>query len=79
MNRIVKRHYPVDKLPEDLRAGLASGGLVSVTVEEEAGEKKFDFDRFKSEVDRIRGTFDHRVTGEAAAQRVRSLRDEWDD
>ncbi len=33
MNRIVKSGYPVEKLPEDLRAGLPAGVKVQVTVE----------------------------------------------
>ncbi len=32
MNRIVKEHYPVEKLPEDLREGFAQGALVRVTL-----------------------------------------------
>ncbi len=34
MNKIVRHHYPADKLPEDLRAALDSGTReVTVTVE----------------------------------------------
>lgn len=33
MNRIVKTGYPVENLPEDLRAGLPAGTRVQVTVE----------------------------------------------
>lgn len=35
MNRIVKRHYPVSKLPPELREGIEASGLATVTVEEE--------------------------------------------
>ncbi|MGL4437992.1 MAG: hypothetical protein ACRCUE_01855 [Bosea sp. (in: a-proteobacteria)] len=35
MNRIVKEHYPVEKLPEDLRVGLNPRTRVTVTVIEE--------------------------------------------
>lgn len=31
--KIVVEHYPVDKLPEELRRGLASGDMVRVTME----------------------------------------------
>jgi hypothetical protein len=34
--KIVTEHYPAEKLPEELRAGLESGQLVRVTVEPEA-------------------------------------------
>jgi len=32
MNRIVKEHYPVSKLPPELREGLDSDQVVTVTV-----------------------------------------------
>lgn len=32
MNRIVKEHYPVEKLPEDLRVGLGGASHVRITV-----------------------------------------------
>jgi len=34
MNRIVKAHYPVSALPEDLRQGFDPAADVTVTVEE---------------------------------------------
>jgi len=33
MNRIVREHYPVEKLPEDLREGIPAGQQVTVVVE----------------------------------------------
>jgi hypothetical protein len=33
MNRIVREHYPVDRLPADLRAGLPAGEEVTVAIE----------------------------------------------
>ena len=36
MNKIVKEHYPIAKLPEDLRAGLDPGAEVTVIIEQEA-------------------------------------------
>jgi hypothetical protein len=35
MNRIVREHYPVEKLPEDLREGIPAGEQVKVIVEPE--------------------------------------------
>jgi hypothetical protein len=32
MNRIVKKHYPASKLPEDLRAGLPEGAQVEIAI-----------------------------------------------
>lgn len=41
--KIVTEHYPAEKLPEELRAGLETGQLVRVTVEpEEPGKAAFD-------------------------------------
>lgn len=36
MNRIVKEHYPVEKLPEDLRVGLDQSSKVTITLVPEA-------------------------------------------
>lgn len=33
MNKIVREHYPVDRLPEDLREGLEPGATVRVVLE----------------------------------------------
>jgi hypothetical protein len=35
MNKIVLEHYPVSKLPADLRQGLDVSGTVKVVIEEE--------------------------------------------
>jgi hypothetical protein len=35
MNKIVKEHYPVEKLPADLRAGLPKHGRVRIELEPE--------------------------------------------
>jgi hypothetical protein len=32
MNKIVREHYPVERLPDDLRAGMIPGGRVTVTI-----------------------------------------------
>ncbi len=37
MNKIVRRHYPVTALPEDLRAGLPKEGWVDITLVPESG------------------------------------------
>lgn len=36
MNRLVRDHYPVSKLPEDLRAGFEGQDEVRVTIDVEA-------------------------------------------
>jgi hypothetical protein len=34
MNKIVREHYPISRLPEDLREGLDPNGMAVVTVTE---------------------------------------------
>ena len=38
MNKIVRKHYPVERLPADLRSGLDKRGWVRVEIEPEAGQ-----------------------------------------
>jgi hypothetical protein len=72
MNKIVKEHYPISKLPEDLRAGLNPDAEVTVTVEQEEKPEK---------VMTLEEIFSARRTvfnsPEEVVQHVRSLRDEW--
>jgi hypothetical protein len=35
MNKIIKNHYPVERLPSDLQAGLPKGGRVRIELEPE--------------------------------------------
>lgn len=87
MNRIVRQHYPVEKLPEDLRGGLSAGQSVTITVEEEGGTSADTFDARVAEILRhpqpmtLREICDlvgHRnVSAEEAVSRIRALRDEW--
>lgn len=80
MNRIVKEHYPVEKLPEDLREGLAPGTTVSVTLElETPGALSADVDDLLKRTEKVRKNLPHLLTASEAVQRVRDLRDEWDD
>jgi hypothetical protein len=37
MNRVVKNHYPVERLPADLRAGLPEHCWVRIEIEPERG------------------------------------------
>ncbi len=37
IRKIVTEHFPVDKLPEELRRGIESGQMVGVVVEMEVG------------------------------------------
>jgi hypothetical protein len=78
MNRIVREHYPVEKLPEDLREGI-EGRYVSVTVETEVAKAESGTPRLSWP--EIRERLKERrlsTTTEEAVARIRALRDEWD-
>ena len=64
-------HYPVDKLPPDLRAGLEAGELVTITVVREppAPTLKSVMELFGKS---------GRAHEDPVAD-IRKLRDEWDD
>jgi len=36
MNKIIREHYPVDRLPDDLRSGLPDQGWVRTEIEPES-------------------------------------------
>lgn len=76
MNKIVREHYPVERLPEDLRRGI-EGQYVRVTVIPEDApsrpKKSLTYADIRARV-KPRGT-----TTEEAVRRIRELRDEWDD
>jgi hypothetical protein len=71
MNKIVLERYPVEKLPEDLRARL--GGLHSVTLTLEE-EKPVPFTR--QDLLALKG----KPAGSSVNtfEGIRALRDEWD-
>ena len=77
MNRIVRDHYPAEKLPEDLRAGLPIGAQVQVTILVEPSQKSTE--DVLAMIDAYRATRQETVrTVEDAVAEIRALRDEWD-
>lgn len=73
MNKIVRHHYPVSKLPEDLREGLSSDAEVTVVLEEEAvDERPMTLEQMFA---LSRQTF---ASGKEVDDYVRAMRDEWD-
>ena len=89
MNKIVREHYPVENLPEDLQHHFAKDALVTVRVELEepdvqfapaqqskpmSGRETANFIRSLHEGRTDKG----RSLDEIVAE-VRELRDEWDD
>lgn len=90
MNKIVREHYPVEKLPEDLRALVPGAAEVTIEVTVEDGEDDDDADivapltaeeavAMMREMQRHVAARGESVTEKEAVRRVRELRDEWDD
>lgn len=69
--KIVAEHFPVEKLPEELRAGLADARHVTVTVEVEEPPQQRSLLSFWGAG---KGVYD---SPEAAVDAIRKLRDEW--
>ena len=74
MNRIVKTHYPISALPEDLRQGLDPAADVTVIVEEtERPDKIMSIEElFAARRPPFRSADD-------IIQDIRKQRDAWDD
>ena len=75
MNKIVREHYPVKALPEDLREGLDPKGNVRVVIEENippvAQQKKL--------LELLENARQSAPLDDDPVGRIRKLRDEWDD
>ena len=73
MNRIVRAHFPVEKLPQELREGLEPNARVTITIEAEAPPEH---------VMTLEEMFAFRCGAfssiEEAVQHIPGLRDEWD-
>jgi len=90
MNKIVREHYPVANLPEDLREGLDVDAKVRVVVEVDVpsvqaepdfssdNEKPLTIEETQQLIARIRAQDRPSVSAEEAVARIRELRDEWD-
>ena len=80
MGILTVKHYRASKLPADLRAGLSDDALVSVTVEEERVRRApASPESLKAQIDRITKKAGPSVSSKDAVERIRKLRDEWDD
>lgn len=78
MNRIVREHYPVERLPIDLREIAGTAKTVTVTIETEAtASDQKDAAEVLADMKRARDRLS--VTPESdPVGRIRQLRDEWD-
>lgn len=89
MNRIVRKHYPVSKLPEDLREGFTDGAEVMVTIEVTGMQALSELpqgrrtpksaDELRQSIRRYKTSPEFREATDDPVERIRSLRDEWDD
>ena len=85
MNKIVREHYPVEKLPEDLRALVpdASEVMLEITVPDAPSGRVPQGMTGTETAAMIRELHRGRVgparTMEDIVKEVRELRDEWDD
>jgi hypothetical protein len=80
MNKIVLEHYPVERLPEDIRKAVGLSGSVTLTIEKE-GPTPIDRDALVAELRAQKLTMKpgEGTTLEEATTQIRELRDEWED
>ncbi|MCB1384704.1 MAG: hypothetical protein KDJ80_02090 [Nitratireductor sp.] len=74
MNRIVKKHYPASKLPEELREGIPVDGLVEIQVTAESAPATSQRELIGS-CSGAGPVGDNEI--DEAVERIRALRDEW--
>lgn len=78
MNKIVREHYPVEKLPDDLRAELGLVQTVTVVIEPDTASRQTD-PSVRRAIEELKA---HQARLPAApsdsVERVSKLRDEWD-
>lgn len=93
MNKIVREHYPVSKLPKDLQQEFEGAKTVQIVAElPESTTDERDFWSIPNNelkprtLEQVIADFKHirslglpHVTPEEAVARIRELRDEWDD
>ncbi|WP_333825132.1 hypothetical protein [Pinisolibacter sp.] len=74
---MIREHYPIERLPEDLRRDLPSRGRVSVEIVVEAptGEVRAEQGHFGRFRDRRHPDF---RSAEAIDAHISALRDEWE-
>lgn len=80
MNKIVREHYPVERLPDDISKHFPRGASVTLQVSEEAAPAPRSIAEMvrmmRESQDRNRGSGN---TPESVAAEIRELRDEWGD
>jgi hypothetical protein len=80
VNRIVKEHYPVAELPEDLRREIGNETEVRLTIEPRTPRPTKSLTEILAQAAALRRSGAMRpVSIDEAVARIRTLRDEWDD
>lgn len=85
MNKIIREHYPVEKLPEDLRANLPAGANVTVEITQEDAQRDVrPLAKTAEEAAALIRQLQSHKSGQGRTEQeivaeIRALRDEWDD
>ncbi len=78
MNKIDRTHYPVEKLPEDLRFGFSGSETVTIIVKDDDPTDS-DSDRDAIVEAMLKARDIRPELSDDPVKRIRALRDEWDD
>jgi len=78
VNKIVRTHYPVEKLPEDLRFGFSGSETVTIIVKDDDPTDS-DSDRDAIVEAMLKARDIRPELSDDPVKRIRALRDEWDD
>lgn len=76
MNKIVREHYPVSRLPDDLKAQLGSMKYVRLVIEDIDERPAPSRETLLQLIEGVRRA---EPIGDDPVERIRKLRDEWDD
>jgi len=81
MNRIVRDHYPAERLPDDLQKLIDPTRPIRIVIEQEDDHRaRKSPDELMAMIESYRATKDNSgKTVEEAVAEIRALRDEWDD
>jgi hypothetical protein len=86
MNKIVREHYPVSQLPEDLRAQFPGVETVRLVIEEGAAQQsdngplgRGEGEDFWVTLQQARTSLKEPRSLRDAVADIRALRDEWDE
>lgn len=73
MNKIVREHYPISKLPPELREGMPINGVARVSISLE--RPKETMESLREELDKVRAGMARFRSGEEIDRLVRTIRD----